>query len=199
MFLEVKAETGTELRSKVLNALRAKTEVAEIKITQSDSDKVRHLKYSVSDLKPETLQIFDIAGDKVVEISEFQKMGVSIDVLAYSFFNTEYPTPFGMNKKYHITYTAVKNQSDSLSHFLVYYDKKNFYPVKVAYYNGNKKVSTVEYLEYKKLKDTIWRANVITSENHINKKRTRIEYTKMDINPDPSKPTMGSESPVMPI
>lgn len=199
MFLEAKSQTTTELRSKVLNAVRAKTEMAEVKISQSDSDKVQTFKYSLSDLNPDTLRIQDQAGDKAVEISEFQKLGLSADVLAYSFFNTEIPTPFGIDKKYHITYTAVKNQNNSLSHFLVYYDKKNFYPVKVTYYNGSKKVSTVEYLEYKKLKDKVWRAKVITSENHLNKRRTRIEYTKMDVNSEPSKPAMGSETPVAPL
>ncbi len=199
MFLEAKAQTNDELRSKVLNALRAKTEVAEIKITHSDSDKVHVFKYSVSDLNPETLRIQDMAGDKPVETIEFQKMGLSADIFAYSFFNTEFPTPFGIDKKYHITYTAVKNQNNSLSHFLVYYDKKNFYPVKVTYYNGSKKISTVEYLDYKKMKDKVWRAKVITSENHLSKRRTRIEYTKMDVNSEPSKPAIGSESPAAPL
>lgn len=199
MFLEAKAQTNTELRSKVLNALRAKTEVAEVKITHSDSDKVHLFKYSVSDLNPETLRIQDMAGDKPVETSEFQKMGLSADIFAYSFFNTEFPTPFGIDKKYHITYTAVKNQNNSLSHFLVYYDKKNFYPVKVTYYNGSKKISTVEYLDYKKMKDKVWRAKVITSENHLSRKRTRIEYTKMDVNSEPSKPAIGSEIPAAPL
>lgn len=199
MFLEAKAQTNTELRSKVLNALRAKTEVAEVKITQSDSDKVQMFKYSLSDLNPETLTIKDLTGDKAVEIAEFQKLGLSADVLSYSFFNTEIPTPFGIDKKYHITYTAVKNKNNSLSHFLVYYDKKNFYPVKVTYYNGSKKISTVEYLDYKKMKDKVWRAKVITSENHLSNRRTRIEYTKMDVNSDSGKSTMGSEVPAAPL
>tara|TARA_B110001454_G_scaffold16145_2_gene14599 strand:+ start:8743 stop:9378 length:636 start_codon:yes stop_codon:yes gene_type:complete len=199
MFSEAKAQTNAELRSKVLNALRAKTEVAEIKVTQSGSDKVQSYRYTVSDLNPASLSIQDLAGSKTVDVSEFQKMGLSAEVLAYSFFNSDIPTPFGMSKAYHITYTAVKTQNNSLSHFLVYYDKKNFYPVKVDYYNGNKKISTIEYLEYKKIKDKVWRAHVITSENHLNNKRTKVEYTKMEINSDSTKPALGSETPKNPL
>lgn len=185
---ESKAQTNQELRSKVLNAVRSKSDVAEIKVTQSDSDKVQIYKYSLNDLNPESLRIQDAEDPNPIEIAEFLKLGLNADVFAYSFFNTEIPTPFGFNKNYHITYTAVKTQNNSLSHFLVYYDKKNFYPVKVAYYNGSKKVSTVEYLEYKKVKNRIWRAHVITSENHINRKRTRVEYTKIEVNSGSSKP-----------
>lgn len=199
MFCEAKAQTNRELRSKVLNALRAKTEIAEVKVTQSDSDKVQTYKYSVTDLNPESLVIQDLAGAKPVDIVEFQKMGLSPEVFAYSFFNSEIPTPFGMNKTYHITYTAVKTLNNSLSHFLVYYDKKNFYPVKVDYYNGNKKISTIEYLEYKKMKNKVWRAHVITSENHLSNKRTKVEYTKLDINSDSVKPTLGAETPKSPL
>lgn len=199
MFSEAKAQTNMELRSKVLNALRAKTEVAEIRVTQSGSDKVQTYKYSVSDLNPESISIQELAGSKPVDIVEFQKMGLNAEVLAYSFFNSEIPTPFGMSKTYEITYTAVKTQNNSLSHFLVYYDKKNFYPVKVDYFNGNKKVSTVEYLEYKKIKNKVWRAHVITSENHLSNKRTKVEYTKMEINPDALKPSLGAETPKSPL
>jgi hypothetical protein len=199
MLCQAKALTNIELRSKVLNALRAKTEVAEVKVTQSDSDKVQTYKYSATDLNPESLIIHDLAGDKSVDILEFQKLGLNADVFAYSFFNSEISTPFGIDKKYHITYTAVKTQNSSLSHFLVYYDKKNFYPVKVAYYNGNKKVSTIEYLDYKKMKNKVWRAQVITSENHLSNKRTKVEYTKLEINSDSSKPTLGAETQKNPL
>lgn len=199
MFCEAKAQTNIELRSKVLNALRTQTENAEVKVTQSDSDKVQVYRYSLSDLNPESLQIQDLNQTRTVEMSELQKMGLNADVLSYSFFNTEIPTPFGIDKKYHITYTAVKTQNNSLSHFLVYYDKKNFYPVKVAYFNGSKKIYTIEYLDYKKFKNKIWRAQVITSENHLSNKRTRLEYTKIEVNSISAKPTLGAETVNKPL
>jgi hypothetical protein len=168
-------------------------------VTQVDSVKVQFFKYSISDLNPDSLQIQDLAGSKPVDVTEFQKMGLGADVLAYSFFNSEIPTPFGMSKSFHITYTAVKNKNNSLTHFLVYYDKKNFYPVKVDYYNGNKKISTIEYLEYKKMKNKVWRAHLITSENHLSKKRLKVEYTSLEITVDSDKRLLGAESPKNPL
>lgn len=196
MFTEVKAQTDKELRAKVLNSLRAKTEYSEIKITQSGSDKVHLLRYTLSDLNPETVQIEDVTTSKPFDIKDLLGLGLNVDILSYSFFNTENPTPFGMDKKFHITYTAVKTSNNSLSHFLVYYDKKSFYPLKVTYFNGNKKVTTIEYLDYKKFRNKVWRAQVITSENHLTQKRTRVEFSKVEINSDPVKLRMGkSDSP----
>lgn len=193
MVIQVKAHAHSDLRSKVLNALHAKSELAEVKVTQSDSKTVQNWKYTLSDLNPETLIIEDIKGSHTVEKNELFKLGINADILSYSFFNTEIPRSFGIDKKYHITYTAVKTAAKDLSHFLVYYDKKNFYPVKVTYFNGNKKIATVEYLDYKKIKNQIWRANVITAENHLSQKRTRLEFTKTEVNPDSSPIRMGSD------
>ncbi|MBL7546183.1 MAG: outer membrane lipoprotein-sorting protein [Bdellovibrionaceae bacterium] len=231
LFLQAKAQADIELRAKVLNALRTKTEIAEVKISQiglpisnpssssasspvdaqyssegnsqsnslMDSKPVAFLRYSFTDLNPATLQIQETESGKAVDLGELLKLGINADVLSYSFFNSVNPKPFGINKTYHITYTAVKTDNNSLSHFLVYYDKKNFYPVKVAYYNGSKKVTTIEYLDYKKLKDKVWRAHVITAENHLNQKRIRVEFTKIEINPDPSKLRIGKGVSANPV
>lgn len=196
LVVQSKAQTNMELRSKVLNSLRAKTEMADVKVTQSDSDKVQTWRYSLSDLNPESLKIENKAESKNVELGELYKLGINADVLSYSFYNSEIPTPFGMDKKYHITYTAVKTANKDLSHFLVYYDKQNFYPVKVTYFNGNKKITTVEYLNYKKIKNKVWRAQVITSENHLSQKHTRFEITKIEINSDGSPIRIGKDKPV---
>jgi hypothetical protein len=140
-----------------------------------------------------------MTNSKNFEVSELLKLGLNADILAYAFFNSEIPTPFGIDKKFHITYTAVKTENKSLSHFLVYYDKKNYYPVKVAYFNGSKKITTVEYLDYKKIKNKVWRAQTITAENHLSQVKTRVEFTKTEINAAPSKMTMGKDTPANPL
>lgn len=179
---QTKAQTSLEIRTKVLNALRANSEISEVKVTQTGSDKIEKYKFSVQDLNPDTFKLYSLDGSKAFDLAELTKFGLNPEILSYSFFNSEIPKPFGLNKKYHITYTPVVSPSGTLSHFLVYYDKANFYPVKVAYFNGNKKVTTIEYSAYRKIKNKIWRARLITSENHLSQKRTRIEFTKIEIN-----------------
>lgn len=194
---QARAQTNVELRAKVLNALRTSSESAEIKVTHSDSDSADYYKFSFKDLDPQSLQFSELSGDKNKEHSELSKLGINSEILTYSFYNSENSKPFGLDKKFHITYTAVSSASGSLSHFLVYYDKKNFYPIKVTYFNGNKKITTVEYKDYRKLKNKIWRAYSVTSENHLNQKKTYIEFTKIDINPQlKTAPRLGTKAPI---
>ncbi len=172
------------LRTKVLNALRAKTEVNEMTVTLPGSNRPEKYKFSLSDLNPESLLLFEADKNQPVELSNLTRFGINPEILSYSFFNTENPKPFGFDKKFHITYTPVASKTGSLTHFLVYYDKINFYPLKVVYYNGSQKVTTIEYLDYKKFKSKVWRAQRIVSENHLSQKTTRIEFSKIEINPD---------------
>lgn len=48
---EVKAQSQVELRAKVLNALRASSEVSEINVNYADGNKVEKFKIYLKDLK----------------------------------------------------------------------------------------------------------------------------------------------------
>ncbi len=182
------------LRAKVLNALRAKTEIVEMAVTLAGSANVEKYKISISDLNPESLLLVEASKNQPVELSNLTRFGINPEILSYSFFNTEIPKPFGFDKKFHITYTPVTSKTGSLTHFLVYYDKINFYPLKVVYYNGSQKVTTVEYQDYKKFKNKVWRAQRIVSENHLIQKTTRIEFSKIEINSDlKASPRLGKK------
>lgn len=190
---EVKAQSQVELRARVLSALKSKTEVVEMKVSQSGMEKTNAFRYSLTESDPKTLEIYDLSSNLRVDFSELSKIGVNSDVLAYSFFISGNAKPFGFSKKYHITYTPVVSESGGLSHFLVYYDKSHFYPTKVVYYNGSKKITTIEYSEYKKIKNKVWRAHMITSENHLNKKLTKIEFAKINIDSVEVPPKLGQQ------
>ncbi len=199
-FTQVKAQTNTELRSKVLNALRAKSETSELKITESGSEKIGNFKLSLKDLNPQSLEVIAVGTTKSLDADELSKLGINADVLSYSFFNSENAKPNGFAKKFHITHTQVIASSGQLSHFLVYYDKENFYPVKVTYYRRDKKITTIEYSNYKKIKGRVWRAQMITSENHLSNKKTQIEVSKIEINPEVvAPPRIGNQTPAKPI
>lgn len=193
-FSEAKTQTtNIELRTKVLNALRATSEVSEMKVTRSEAQKPEFYTLTLEDLNPKSLVIYSRRDKKSFPLNELSKWGVNSDILSYSFFNSEVPKAFGFSKKFHITYTPVLTSTGSISHFLVYYDKTNFYPTRVTYYDGNKKITTIEYTEYKKIKNKIWRAHAITSKNHTNQQFVKIEFTKIEISLQPMVPRLGEK------
>ena len=195
---QAKGYTNFELRTKVLDALRAKSEVAEFRINQSEMGLSKKYRLSFQDLKPDTLRIVETSDKKesdenAMDSSELSKFGFNAEILTYAFFNSQVAKPFGFSSKFHITYTPIASSPSGLTHFLVYYDKAGFYPVKVSYYKGDKKMTTIEYKEYKKLKNQVWRAHLLISENHLNQKSTRIEFSNIEINPASLIPRLGSK------
>src|SRR5690606_8618593 len=55
-------------------------------------------------------------------------------------------------------------------------------PLRTIYYKGNKKVKSVDFLNYQKVDGNVWRAQQIKVKNHENKRGTDLFLTDMKCN-----------------
>lgn len=88
----------------------------------------------------------------------------------------------GQNDKYHILNISFPKGQGKYTHAFSYLDKRTFVPMMTVYYNGAKKIKTVDFKGYKLINNKTWRAQEIKVVNHTNNRRTNLKFKSYRVN-----------------
>lgn len=185
LFYQIKAQERNDLKERIQEVLDTPELIGHFQIQTVDSKDQPSFfggfsfVQSVSDglvLKEEKNKKSDKdVSEKVINL------GFTPESISYSYTRSKSSNFFGLNKDYHITYTPLVSVKGGLTHYLIYYSKKNLLPEKILYYKGSLKIRTIEYFDFKKIGKYGYRSFKIISEDHISLKRSTLIFDQIEV------------------
>jgi uncharacterized protein len=107
---------------------------------------------------------------------------ISSEDLSAGMVKTAKVTVSGNNPKFHVLSIQFPKGQTKYTHAYSYLDKKTFVPMMTVYYQGQKKIKTVDFTGYKLVDKKIWRAQEIKVVNHLNNRRTNLKFKSYKVN-----------------